>query len=55
MLEPSLSQQGAVRIADHAQLNTTHTTISNVTSEAFDLVDQQAESPDMFFRNGIYC
>ncbi|KAJ4395796.1 hypothetical protein N0V93_000010 [Gnomoniopsis smithogilvyi] len=34
-------------------LNTTQTS-TNVTSAAFDLVDQQAESPDLFVRNGIY-
>lgn len=39
---------------NYAQLNTTQTS-TNVTSAAFDLVDQQAESPDLFVRNGIYC
>ncbi|KAI3399609.1 hypothetical protein diail_6248 [Diaporthe ilicicola] len=34
-------------------LNTTQTS-TNVTSAEFDLVDQEAESPDLFFRNGIY-
>lgn len=44
-----------VHTTNLAQLNTTQTTISNVTSAAFDLVDQQSESPDLFVRNGIYC
>lgn len=34
-------------------LNTTQTS-TNVSSAAFDLVDQQAESPDVFERNGTY-
>lgn len=34
-------------------LNTTQTS-ANVTSAEFDLVDQEAESPDLFVRNGIY-
>lgn len=34
-------------------LNTTQTS-TNVTSAAFDLLDQEAESPDLFVRNGIY-
>lgn len=34
-------------------LNTTQTS-TNVTSAGFDLVDQEAESPDLFVRNGIY-
>lgn len=51
----TLTLNVSVHMADPSQLNTTQTTISNVTSAAFDLVDQQAESPDMFVRNGIYC
>lgn len=34
-------------------LNTTQTS-TNVTSAEFDLLDQEAESPDLFVRNGIY-
>ncbi|POS79447.1 glycosyl hydrolase family 43 protein [Diaporthe helianthi] len=33
--------------------NTTQTS-TNVTSAGFDLIDQQAETPDLFVRNGIY-
>lgn len=34
-------------------LNTTQTS-TNVTSAGFDLVDQEAETPNLFVRNGIY-
>lgn len=27
----------------------------NVTSAAYDLIDNQPESPDFFIRNGTYC
>lgn len=27
----------------------------NVSSADFDLIDQEAESPDLFMRNGIFC
>lgn len=36
------------------QLNVSETNY-NVTSAAFDLVDQELESPDIFERNGLFC
>jgi hypothetical protein len=40
--------------ANFNQMNTTLTSY-DVTSAAFDLIDQETESPDLFMRDGIFC
>jgi hypothetical protein len=51
----SLIYMGKIRICiNSAQLSTTKTSY-NVTSAAFDLIDQQVESPDLFYRAPYYC
>ena len=45
---------GIVQFWCSGKINTTTVTY-NVKSEANDLVDNQAESPDLIFRNGIWC